>query len=159
MCFKPHCEDAYHLASQANCYLVHPMQTVNGLQRTPKPAEGYLQTMSGFITSAVTSFLTYLTYAVIAPCFLWCFISAFLLTAVFPLTNSNIPSLRPSIVTRYLSDLILLSSPPYRLLCTTVRLNKSVFIVFTSGTTGKPKSIVLEHFSIYTCTDVMGSNT
>jgi amino acid adenylation domain-containing protein/non-ribosomal peptide synthase protein (TIGR01720 family) len=40
--------------------------------------------------------------------------------------------------------------------CTTVRPENACFVVFTSGTTGKPKGIVLEHRNMRTCSTVMG---
>ena len=40
--------------------------------------------------------------------------------------------------------------------CAAVRPNNSAFVVFTSGTTGKPKGIVLEHSSVVTCAAAMG---
>ena len=40
--------------------------------------------------------------------------------------------------------------------CTTVRPKNTAFVVFTSGTTGKPKGIVLEHSSVCTCAAAMG---
>lgn len=40
--------------------------------------------------------------------------------------------------------------------CATVKPNHTAFVVFTSGTTGKPKGIVLEHSSVCTCAAEMG---
>ncbi|KAH4211125.1 hypothetical protein HBI25_065040 [Parastagonospora nodorum] len=40
--------------------------------------------------------------------------------------------------------------------CTTVRPENACFVVFTSGTTGKPKGIVLEHRNMRTCSTSMG---
>jgi amino acid adenylation domain-containing protein/non-ribosomal peptide synthase protein (TIGR01720 family) len=40
--------------------------------------------------------------------------------------------------------------------CTDVRPENACFVVFTSGTTGKPKGIVLEHRNMRTCSTSMG---
>jgi amino acid adenylation domain-containing protein/non-ribosomal peptide synthase protein (TIGR01720 family) len=40
--------------------------------------------------------------------------------------------------------------------CTTVKPENACFVVFTSGTTGKPKGIVLEHRNMRTCSTSMG---
>jgi amino acid adenylation domain-containing protein/non-ribosomal peptide synthase protein (TIGR01720 family) len=40
--------------------------------------------------------------------------------------------------------------------CTTVTPDNACFVVFTSGTTGKPKGIVLEHRNLRTCCTSMG---
>ena len=52
----------------------------------------------------------------------------------------------------FVCELPLIAGPA----CTAVRPNNSAFVVFTSGTTGKPKGIVLEHSSVCTCAAVMG---
>lgn len=41
--------------------------------------------------------------------------------------------------------------------CPTVKPSNAAFVVFTSGTTGKPKGIILEHFNLRTCCTSMGS--
>lgn len=40
--------------------------------------------------------------------------------------------------------------------CTTVKPENACFVVFTSGTTGKPKGIILEHRNMRTCSASMG---
>lgn len=45
------------------------------------------------------------------------------------------------------------SQPP----CVIVNPSNAAFVVFTSGTTGKPKGIVLEHSALCTCAATMGS--
>ena len=54
--------------------------------------------------------------------------------------------------TSLVDDLPLVAQPA----CAAVRPNNSAFVVFTSGTTGKPKGIVLEHSSMVTCAAAMG---
>ena len=52
----------------------------------------------------------------------------------------------------FVNELPLLSGPA----CPTVKPNNTAFVVFTSGTTGKPKGIVLEHSSVCTCAAAIG---
>jgi amino acid adenylation domain-containing protein/non-ribosomal peptide synthase protein (TIGR01720 family) len=52
----------------------------------------------------------------------------------------------------FIAELPIVAGPA----CTTVRPENACFVVFTSGTTGKPKGIVLEHRNMRTCSTSMG---